>query len=309
MFSLTALCNNLSYPFLKLKKALIVITVASSLSACQLMSTDIKTASNSGFGGTGKISDQPTQIASKSGFGGTGQIASESGFGGTGIVGTITEFGSIWVNGIEVKYPKNVKIQSNLIDNDSLQVGQQVKVETIIDKTLPWTKNIEIFYPLAGKIEHIYSDHIVVDGNIIFTSKNTKIAKGLKISVGNYVAISGYPNLDKSWNATLLSYNPAQKHFKQTVPKISFSNKVKKLYIQTTQSQLVEWNKQFSGLPINLIQTTGKASNVNYLLTADIKKGQITRYKLQQYNKALGYKTQSNQKNILEKENISSDDK
>lgn len=261
------------------------------------MPKEVKTASNSGFGGTGKTNSQTTQIATKSGFG------------GTGIIGTITEFGSIWVNGVEVEYPKNAKIHSNLINNDSLQIGQQVMVETVIDKTLPWTKNIEIFYPLAGKIDQIYSDHIVVDGKIIFISKITKIAKGLKISVGNYVAISGYPNLDKSWNATLLSYNPAQKHFKQTVPKISFSNKVKKLYIQTTQSQLADWDKQFSGLPINLIQTTGKASNVNYLLTADIKKGQITRYKLQQYNKALGYKTQSNQKNILEKENISSDDK
>ncbi|GAB6069010.1 hypothetical protein JCM30760_01070 [Thiomicrorhabdus hydrogeniphila] len=305
MFSLITYCKRTLYAAHNLPKVFVLFVIAMSLSACQLFPTEEKIASNSGFGGTGKtVLEKPVQVAkNKSGFGGTGQIAKNSGFGGTGIIGTITEFGSIWVNGIEIEYPKNAKVNSNLMDNDSIQIGQQVMVETVIDKALPWTKNIEIFYPLAGKIDKVNSDHIVVDGKIIFTSKNTKISKGLKIAVGNYIAISGYPNLDKSWNATLLSNNPAKKHFEQDVPKIHFSNKVKKLYIQTTQSQLVNWNKQFSGLPINLIQTTGAASNANYLLTADIEKGHITRYKLQQYNKALGH-----HKNNLEKEKISSAD-
>jgi len=307
MFTLITYCKRTLHAVHNLPKLLVLFVMALSLSGCQLFPTEEKVASNSGFGGTGKTAlEKPVQVAKNtSGFGGTGQIAKNtSGFGGTGVIGTITEFGSIWVNGIEIEYPKNVNVNSNLMANDRLQIGQQVVVETVMDKALPWTENIKIFYPLAGKIEQVYTDHIVVDGKIIFTSKDTKIAKGLKIAVGNYVAISGYPNLDKSWNATLLSYNQTKKHFEQDVPKISFSNKVKKLYIQTTPSQLVNWNKQFSGLPITLIQTTGKASNANYLLSADIEKGQITRYKLQQYSKALG-----NHKNILEKEKVSSTDK
>lgn len=270
-----------------------ILLLSLSLTACQLPfsvkdtpkteKTAVKVAVNSGIGGTGKTDEN------SSGFGGTGMIAKESGFGGTGVIGTITEFGSIWVNGIEIEYPENVKVSSNLLASDQLRIGQQVIVETVIDKTIPWTENIRVYYPLAGKIEKSKDDHIVVDGKIVYLSKNTQIANGLELTVGNYVAVNGYPNLDKSWNATLLSHNPNKKHFYHEVPKANFSDNVKKLYIETRQSQLKVWDNQFGGLPINLIQT-GKEPQVDqhYLLTAQLDKGKITRYQLEKHAQASG---------------------
>ncbi len=290
-----------------------VALIAASLAACQLPffskpesapatkpKQEVKVAENtSGFGGTGKV-----EVAQSKQTENTTQLAEGSGFGGTGIIGTITEFGSIWVNGIEVEYPENVTVKSNLLADDNLQIGQQVIVETVIDKVIPWTANIEIYYPLAGKIERVKSDHIVIDGKTVFISKETKVAEGLKIEVGQYVAVNGYPNLDQSWNATLLSHNPTKKHLFQNVPKVGFSKQVRQLNIQTTKSQLADWDQQFSGLPINLIQTGSQPNNQHYLLTAEIRNGEIMSYHLQQYNLAVG-----DNKHTIEKEKTSLPDK
>lgn len=237
-------------------------------------------ANGSGFGGTGQVAqkqskDSPTALAKIEG----------SGFGGTGVIGTITEFGSVWVNGIEVEYPQDVVIKSNLFNTNSLKIGQQVLLETVLDKSLPWTENIEVFYPLAGKIELVKNDHIMVDGKIVYLSKATRMASNLKLKRGQYVAVNGYPNMDKSWNATLISPNPAKKHLFQQVPKVNFSDKIRKLSIQTTAAQLSAWDQQFEGLPLNYIQT-GESANMPLLLKADIVKGKITRYELQQLGSA-----------------------
>ena len=230
-----------------------------------------------------------TQVTSKSGFGGTGKtqntsqdnIAKNSGFGGTGIIGTITEFGSILVNGIKVEYSKDLKIQSNLGTTDKLRIGQQVVLETVIDKTLPWADKIEVFYPLAGRIEEVHQDYIVVDKHTVFISKSTHIMDNLQLAIGHYVAINGYPNLDKSWNATLISHNPEKKHFYKSLPDIKFSKNLRKLSIQSTQSQLKLWDEKFGGLPINLIMTS--STTTNFLIDADIRNGEITQYQLNQY--------------------------
>ena len=232
---------------------------------------------------------KPTQVATKSGFGGTGKIqnsshdniANSSGFGGTGIIGTITEFGSILINGIKVEYPAHIEVRSNLNTADQLRIGQQVVLETVIDKSLPWTNIIEIFYPLAGRIEQVHQDYIVVDKHTVFISKSTRIMDNLQLSIGRYVAINGYPNLDTSWNATLISFNPEKKHFYKLLPDIKFSKHLRKLSIQSTQSQLKLWNEKFGGLPINLIMTGSTTTNL--LIDADIHNGEITQYQLNQY--------------------------
>jgi len=277
-----------SKAFAPLFQWLTVLFITLTLSACQLPlfskpaekpapKAEVRVAKNSGFGGTGQVAK--TKKAEPEAT----QVADNSGFGGTGIIGTVTEFGSIWVNGIEIEYPENVEVKSNLFNNDTLKVGQQVMVETVIGKNLPWTANIEVFYPLAGKIEKVNTDHVVVDGKTVFISKETRIADGVKILPGQYIAINGYPNLDKSWNATLISQNPEKKHFFQRVPKVSFSEKLRKLSILTTQTQLKEWDAQFAGLPINLIQT-GETSTHTYLLTAELEKGEIVRYQIKQHD-------------------------
>ena len=126
----------------------------------------------------------------------------------------------------------------------------------------------------------VKNDHIMVDGKIVFISKETRILKNVKLERGQFVAINGYPNLDKSWNATLISANPTKKHFFQKIPKVSFSKNLKKLSIQTNSVQLAEWDQQFEGLPLNFIQT-GDGTNQRLLIKAKVEQGKIVSYQLQ----------------------------
>lgn len=281
-----------------LKRTTILFLGVFALSACQNQNP-VKVATNSGFGGTGKPiqkSTQPhTKTANKSGFGGTGKLAKNSGIGGTGIIGTITKFGSIWVNGIEVEYNKNVKITSNLSKQKTLQLGQQVIVETYENKKMAWTDRIRIFYPIAGQITSVKSHHIRVDNHIIFVNNQTKIAPSLKIKEGVMVAISGYPDQNNQWIATRIDPNPNGKHLFQTTPNFKFSNTVNKVLIETTKSQLADWNQAFSGLNVTLIESTNKVIHPQkYLLKANVHNGKITSYDLHEYQNNTTNKTLSN---------------
>lgn len=274
--------------FAALKKGIIGLTLLTFLSACQLMPTEVKTASNSGFGGTGKTAEQPTQVAKTSGFGGTGQVASNSGFGGTGIIGTITEFGSIWVNGVEVEYDQNVKVSSNLSSKETLQLGQQVVVETASNHKQPWTDTIQVFYPLAGLVEKVEDNQLVIDGHTVTINNQTIIADGLEFKVGSMIAVNGYPENENHWVATRLSHNTENKHLYQVTPDVLFSNKVTNLIIETNKTQLSEWNKAFSGLNINVIQNPESSqSNPKYLLKAEVNQGKITGYHLHDYYRVI----------------------
>ncbi|BCN92237.1 hypothetical protein THMIRHAM_00220 [Thiomicrorhabdus immobilis] len=275
------------------KNGLTILLLAMTVSACQLLPTEpskpaeTKMASNSGFGGTGKSPVDETQIATKSGFGGTGNVASTSGFGGTGIIGTITEFGSIWVNGVEIEYDSDVKISSNVSDQETLQLGQQVVVETETDKALPWTKNIYVFYPIAGKIEDVKANQIMVDGKLIYLNNQTQLSEGVELKTGHFVAISGYPDNNDNWVATRISSNPKAVHIYQLAPDVSFSDKVQHLLIEISKPQLSALNQSFKGLPIAIIETPGKTeTSQKYLLKADIKKGEITQYHLLKHKAA-----------------------
>ena len=273
MFSLITYCKRTLYATHNLPKVFVLFVLALSLSACQLFPTQEKIASNSGFGGTGKV-------------------ATKSGFGGTGIIGTITEFGSIWVNGIKVEYDKNVKVSSNLNPKETLQLGQQVVVETSNKHKQPWTDNIQVFYPLAGLVEKVEDNKIVVDGHSIMINDQTIIAHDLEVKVGSMIAINGYPSTAGHWVAIRLSHNIENKHFYKITPDVQFSKNVTKIVIETNKSQLIEWNKAFSGLKINVIKNPENDNTPQkYLLKADIKKGEITGYHLHDY-----YRAVSNQK-------------
>ncbi|MDX1351427.1 MAG: DUF5666 domain-containing protein [Thiomicrorhabdus sp.] len=283
---------------LNLHKLLISLAIIALLSACQLQSKEVKTASNSGFGGTGKTNEQATQVANNSGFGGTGQVASKSGFGGTGIIGTITEFGSIWVNGIEVEYKQNVKVSSNLSDKETLQLGQQVVVETSVNHKQPWTDSIHVFYPLAGLVEKVDGQEMVIDGHTVIINQQTIIADGLQTKVGSMVAVNGYPDNENRWTATRISPNPENKHVYQLTPDVTFSSQVTNVVIETHKSQLTQWNNSFSGLNIQVIENAEKIhSNPKYLLKAQVNQGKITGYHLHDY-----YRVVKNPKNKPESE-------
>lgn len=288
MFNRLHLSQALYQSASSIKSWLTILVLAFSVSACQILPTETQVAQNSGFGGTGKTTDETTQVASKSGFGGTGKVASNSGFGGTGIIGTITEFGSIWVNGVEVEYDKNVKIVSKVSDKDSLQLGQQVILETDSSRKMPWTQTIYIFYPIAGQISEVKSDQIVVDGHSVYLNDKTKVSEGLELKVGNMVAINGYPDSNNNWLATRVSPNPKAQHIYQETPEFKFTNKVKRILIETTKPQLVEFNKSFTGLKFNLIENTNNSgkNSEKYLLRADVNNGEITRYHLHKHKAA-----------------------
>ena len=259
-----------------------------------MTSNEVKTASNSGFGGTGKPIQEPIQTAKKSGFGGTGQVASKSGFGGTGIIGTITEFGSIWVNGVEVEYDQNVKVTSNIATKATLELGQQVIVETSSTHKEPWTDTIQIFYPLAGLVEKVEPNKLVIDGQSVFINKETRVAKDLEVKVGSMIAVNGYPDENNILTATHLSHNTENKHVYQLTPDVSFSKSVTKLIIETHKSQLADWNKAFSGLNVNVINNPeSKTVPKKYVLKADLSNGKITGYHLHDY-----YRVVKNQKAI-----------
>ncbi|MEA1990215.1 MAG: DUF5666 domain-containing protein [Pseudomonadota bacterium] len=300
-----------------IKNWLTILILAFSVSACQILPTETQVAKNSGFGGTGKTADETAQVASNSGFGGTGktadetaQVASNSGFGGTGIIGTITEFGSIWVNGVKVEYDKNVKIVSKVSDKDSLQLGQQVIVETDSSRKTPWTQTIHIFYPIAGQISEVKSDQIVVDGHTVYLNNETKISEGLELKVGEMVAINGYPGGNNNWLASLVSFNPKAKHIYQVTPDFKFSHKVKHILIETTKPQLAGFNKSFKGLAFNLIESSNstRENSEKYLLRADVKNGKITRYHLHKHKTAVLDQRHSNTSGFNDNPKLESND-
>lgn len=294
MFKIWTHSHSFISSLLQVKRSFIIFGIAVLLSACQSTPNEVKTASNSGFGGTGKTLQEPTQMAKESGFGGTGQVASKSGFGGTGIIGTITEFGSIWVNGVEVEYDQNVKVTSNVSANPTLELGQQVIVETSHSHKQPWTDTIQIFYPLAGLVEKVEPNKLVVDGQSVFINKQTQITKGLEVKVGSMIAVNGYPDENNIWTATRLGLNTGNKHIYQLTPDISFSKFVTKLIIETHKSQLANWNKAFSGLNVNVISNPeSKTVPQKYVLKADLSNGKITGYHLHDY-----YRVVKNQKAI-----------
>ena len=206
------------------------------LTACQTQPT--QTANTSGFGGTG--SPMIALQDSMSGFGGTGKTS--SGFGGTGIVGTIQAFGSIWVNGIEIGYGEKTQIDSNLMRNDTLKLGQQVHLETLPLDNKTLTGQIHLFYPIAGEITQVDGQLLTINHQFIVTRNDaTYYDDHLALQVGEFVAINGYQNAEQSWTATRINANPDHKTFYQPEPILSFSNSVKQMIIEQRLIDFKPW--------------------------------------------------------------------
>lgn len=218
----------------------------------------------SGFGGTGH------SAALDSGFGGTGRTS--SGFGGTGVVGVITDFGSIWVNGIEVGLGQQTRVLSNVskqvLQVSDLYVGQQVWFETHPNQRATTTDTVHIFYPIAGKvlaIKPLKSKTLLVIGeHSVWVDDKTRFTMPDGVQVGDYVMVSGTPNLSRttpnSWTATLLTLNPGKITHYQSEPALHFSAKVKRLVLQTPWLYLQQTQKgvldKLGEVPASLDGTT-----------------------------------------------------
>jgi hypothetical protein len=248
-------------------------TILASLFFISSCSTPIKNEKvailpSSGFGGTG--------YKPGSGFGGTGNTS--SGFGGTGIVGTVTQFGSIWVNGVEVGYDKNIQISSDLTPKDSLKLGQQVILETLplTDKTL--TRKIHIHYPIAGEITQTSKGKITVSHHYSINISQARMDKGLHLKKGNFVAVSGYLKSPKNWMATRISQNTKHKIFYHPIPKLNFSTSVKQVLIESTVQQLKQWQV----INVNLKQLS--QNHTHLLLRGSINKNRIQLNSIKPYS-------------------------
>lgn len=239
-------------------------------------------ASTSGFGGTGRTQDEPIEVAvltnpvdqrhSKdldSGFGGTGHTS--KGFGGTGVIGTLEQFGSIWVNGIEIGLGQKTKISSNLPNNSKaltvsdLRIGQQVWLETHPDQDKTTTAEIHIYYPLAGQIDEVkligMATEILVNGQRIYISPETKMAEKLQLKVGEFVRISGMPvyaerssERSNTWQATLVEQHAEGETWYKTVPSMHFSENVNRVMMH--DSWLKSYHAgEFKQIPAGLSST------------------------------------------------------
>ncbi len=234
-------------------------------------------ASTSGFGGTGRSLDEAQQIALNpadqrhspqldNGFGGTGH--SSSGFGGTGIVGPIENFGSIWVNGIEVGVGQKTKIYSNLpgkIDNltvADLRVGQQVWLETDASQEKTTTAQINVYYPLAGRIDQIQvqgmATELLVNGQRVYISSQTVMPAALKLNVGEYIRVSGLPvyaehskQRTNAWYATLVEPHAERETWYKSVPYIKFSDSVNRVVMHDNWQKAYQAG-EFKQIPAGL---------------------------------------------------------
>ncbi len=206
-------------------KALFILFV---LTSCQATDGRYQLAAIGGFGGTGQKMDPV------SGFGGTGhQQGSSSGFGGTGIIGTITGFGSIWVNGIEIEYDENTPIKSDLSDKKvELKIGQQVVLETKPNDLETIADHIQVYHPIAGKIESVEKEQIQVNGHKVAITPATLLDKGIKLEKGAYIAVSALPGKGDTWQASRLNVNENKKVFYQPRPELNFSKHISRLIIE-----------------------------------------------------------------------------
>jgi hypothetical protein len=199
-------------------------------------------------------SSQPTQLAHRaddSGFGGTGIILysiaedeGSSGFGGTGIVGNISAFGSIWVNGIEIDYPDDVTIESNLQNTQQqLRLGQTVILETgvsLSSNQLPMTERIRVHYQFAGPIQGVSEAAILINDHRVAITAETLMDESLSLVEGEYLAVNALQHRNGHWHASRLDPNPSKINALQPLPEFSFSESITQVIVDERLDYLRE---------------------------------------------------------------------
>lgn len=203
----------------------------------------VTACSNPGFQFGGGVDD--------SGFGGTGIVVysvadeeGESGFGGTGIVGNISAFGSIWVNGLEIVYPDDVVIESNLGDSQpQLKLGQTVILETDLSPStgqLPTTSRIRIHYQFAGPVQRLSKDAVVINDQQIIVTNETLMDEGLVLAEGGYLAVNAFSDDSGNWQASRLNLNPLKVDTIESLPDFAFSDRVTRVIVDRGLQHLRE---------------------------------------------------------------------
>ena len=140
------------------------------------------------------------------GIGGTGMAAAppndeDRGIGGTGVIGTIRRFGSIYVNGLRVAYPDDVRItvDGRAASLDDLRLGHVVAVNASGSRGKLATHEIAVSREVVGPVG-------LVEGKTLSVLGQTVRIDGAMPNVGpgDWIAISGLRRADGSIAASLI---------------------------------------------------------------------------------------------------------
>ena len=148
--------------------------------------------------------------ASDRGIGGTGvadgsdERDRDRGIGGTGVVGTIRRFGSIVVNGLRIKYPRDVvvRIDGTRAKLADLKLGHVVQVLAHPRRTGLSTHMIDVTSEVVGPVESVSQKAMIVLGQMVTLSE---IDQRASWQVGDWVAVCGLRLPDATIVASLVS--------------------------------------------------------------------------------------------------------
>nr|WP_294531322.1 DUF5666 domain-containing protein [uncultured Rhodopila sp.] len=148
------------------------------------------------------------------GIGGTGIAArtrtTDRGIGGTGIFGVVTGFASICVDGLEVRFDKNVPVSVNgsAATLKQLRVGQVVVIEAGGRETAGYSADqatmIAVRYEVSGPIDAVdaAAGAMIVAGQRVMVLPTTWVAA--RFGIGNWVTVSGLRQPDGTVMASRL---------------------------------------------------------------------------------------------------------
>jgi len=184
-------------------------TVAFAQGDC--VQTLVATSNDDGIGGTGLSDDDGiggTGIDGDDGIGGTG-FADDDGIGGVGVYGTITGLGSICVNGLEIRYERDVSVMIFGEPSHASRLGVGHVVWVVAQRAQPgsdvgdppqWVaRSITAFNQRVGRVEAIGAGQIRVGGEtIVWLDSAPMFAQPGEagFEVGDWVAISGLRRAD-----------------------------------------------------------------------------------------------------------------
>jgi len=205
----------------------------------------------SGSGGTGARGDEGSGTGGTgftgSGTGGTGLRGDESsGTGGTGVFGTVTGFGSVCVNGLEIEYDDDTRIEQEgrEITAEELHVGQVVHVRTRTQAPMH-ARHIQVETALGGPVEQVDREggRLVVMGQTIVLRPNARVFDGpgdprdlSAVSMGGRISVSGLRRPDGLVSASRIDRRPDSARDITTGPAIVVGDRA--LYVGDVRAEL-----------------------------------------------------------------------
>lgn len=164
------------------------------------------------------LADTPKPRPTDQGIGGTGLPArrkggeDDHGIGGTGVFGRIQRFGSIYVNGLRIRYPRNVAV---FIDGrpagvGAMRIGHVVRAALSGPPDDPQTRRIDITSEVVGRIERLEAGSMTVLSQSVDLGQ---VAGRPKLKAGMTVAVFGIRAPDGRIVASRVESRPRHARF------------------------------------------------------------------------------------------------